>query len=108
MNTDFSNRLKMLRKENNISAEELAQKLNINKSTISRYETGKTDPYLPFVIKIANYFNVSIDWLSGITDIRNWHQVSNSEIISSYSQLTDEKKRELLRYSNFLKNDETK
>lgn len=105
MNTIFSIRLKMLRKEHNISAEELANKLNINKSTISRYETGKTEPYLPLVIKIANYFNVSIDWLSGITDIRNWKQTSTSEIIDNYISLSDEKKKELVRYSNFLKND---
>lgn len=105
MNTIFSIRLRELRKEHNISAEELAKKLNVNKSTISRYETGKTEPYLPFVIKIANYFNVSLDWLSGITNIRNWKQSPNSEIIKSYEKLSDEKKKELIRYSNFLESD---
>ena len=105
MNTIFSIRLRELRKEHHISAEELAKKLNVNKSTISRYVTGKTEPYLPFVIKIANYFNVSLDWLSGITNIRNWQQNSNSEIIANYEKLSDEKKKELIRYSNFLEND---
>ena len=105
MNTIFSIRLRELRKEHHISAEELAKKLNVNKSTISRYETGKTEPYLPFVIKIANYFNVSLDWLSGITNIRNWQQNSNSEIIANYEKLSEEKKKELIRYSNFLEND---
>ena len=105
MDTLFSITLRQLRKENNISAEELAQKLNINKSTISRYETSKTEPYLPIVIKIANYFNVSIDWLSGVTDIKNWQNSSKTEIISNFEELPDDKKKELLRYSNYLKND---
>lgn len=61
MKHKFGERLRQLRKENDISAEKLAQILDINKSTISRYETGKRDPYMPFVQKIAAYFNVSID-----------------------------------------------
>ena len=78
MNNIFSERLKMLRREKNISAEDLAQELHINKSTISRYENGKTEPYLPIVLKIAQYFDVSLDWISGISNIKESYITPNN------------------------------
>lgn len=60
---DFGEKLKTLRKSNNLSQKELADKLNITKQAISFYELGKGDPSLNFIINIANYFNCSIDEL---------------------------------------------
>ncbi|MBE7053968.1 MAG: helix-turn-helix transcriptional regulator [Ruminococcaceae bacterium] len=56
-------RLKMLRKEKGISQLKLAMDLNTNQNTISRYETGEREPGINELIKIADYFNVSIDYL---------------------------------------------
>lgn len=64
MENIFSERLKQIRKEKDISAPDLAEKLEIDKSTVSRYETGKTEPNLQNLIKFAQYFDVSIDWLA--------------------------------------------
>ena len=94
MNTIFSERLKLLRKEKNISAEELANKLNINKSTISRYENDKTEPYLPIVLKIAKYFDVSLDWIAGISNIRESYITPNNILklyIEKYYNEKDDK-----------------
>jgi len=101
MNTIFSERLKYLRKEKDISAEELATILDINKSTISRYETNKTEPFLPIVIKIANYFDVSLDWLAGVSDIRESY-ITSSNVLKLYNSLNDNKKREAFRYISYL------
>ena len=106
MNSLFSERLKMLRKEKDISAEELATLLDINKSTISRYETNKTDPFLPIVIKIADYFDVSLDWLAGISDIRESY-ITSSNILKLYNSLPDDKKREAFRYLSYLSSNNT-
>lgn len=61
-------RLKELRKNKNISQLKLALDLNTNQNTISRYETGEREPGIMELIKIADYFNVSIDYLLERTD----------------------------------------
>ena len=61
-------RLKELRKEKNISHLKLALDLSMNQNTISRYETGEREADYKTLIKIADYFNVSIDYLLERTD----------------------------------------
>ena len=61
-------RLKQLRKEAGISQVKLAIDLNTTQNTISRYETGVHEADYETLIKIANYFNVSVDYLLERTD----------------------------------------
>ncbi len=61
-------RLKELRKKKGISQLRLATELNTTQNTISRYETGEREPGIDELIKIAEYFNVSVDYLIGRTD----------------------------------------
>ena len=61
-------RLKELRKKKGISQLRLATDLNTTQNTISRYETGEREPGIDELIKIADYFNVSVDYLIGRTD----------------------------------------
>ena len=56
-------RLKQIRKAKGISQLKLALDLNTNQNTISRYETGEREPGITELIKIAEYFNVSVDYL---------------------------------------------
>lgn len=61
-------RLKELRQGKNISQLKLALDLSMNQNTISRYETGEREADYKTLIKIADYFNVSIDYLLERTD----------------------------------------
>ena len=61
-------RLKELRKKKGISQLRLATELNTTQNTISRYETGEREPGMDELIKIADYFNVSVDYLIGRTE----------------------------------------
>jgi len=56
-------RLKELRKAKGISQVKLAMELNTNQNTISRYENGEREPGIAELILIADYFNVSVDYL---------------------------------------------
>lgn len=56
-------RLKELRKSRNISQVKLAMDLNMNQNTISRYETGEREADYATLIALADYFDVSIDYL---------------------------------------------
>jgi len=67
----FSDRLKELRKEKNLTQEELAKILGISRSTIAGYETERKEPDYETLKKIADFFNVSTDYLLGRTDIYN-------------------------------------
>jgi transcriptional regulator with XRE-family HTH domain len=58
-------RLREIRKSRGISQLRLAMDLNMNQNTISRYETGEREPGISDLIKIADYFDVSIDYLVG-------------------------------------------
>lgn len=56
-------KLKELRKSKNMTMEELANKVGVQKSSISLYENGKINPSLEVIKNIANIFNVSINYL---------------------------------------------
>ena len=61
-------RLKELRKARKISQLKLALDLNMNQNSISRYETMEREADYETLIKFADYFNVSLDYLLGRTD----------------------------------------
>ena len=61
-------RLKKLRKEKNISQLKLALDLNMNQNTISRYENLEREADYETLIRLADYFDVSIDYLLGRTE----------------------------------------
>ena len=61
-------RLKELREQKHISQLKLAMDLNMNQNSISRYETGERQADYQTLIKFADYFNVSIDYLLEHTD----------------------------------------
>ncbi len=61
-------RLKEIRKKRGISQLKLAMDLNMNQNTVSRYETGEREPGINELIKIADYFNISVDYLLERTD----------------------------------------
>ena len=56
-------KLKELRKSVNLKQQELAEILNLDASSISKYETGKAMPSPDILLKIANYFHVTTDYL---------------------------------------------
>ena len=64
-------RLKEIRKARGISQIKLAMDLNMAQNTISRYETGVREPSIAELVKIADYFHVSVDYLLGRTNNPN-------------------------------------
>ena len=64
-------RLKELRQKRQISQLKLALDLNMNQNSISRYENMEREADYETLIKFADYFNVSLDYLLGRTDDEN-------------------------------------
>ena len=64
----FCDRLKEARKKAGLSQEEAARQLDIRYSTYRRYEQGGTEPTISDAARIADFFQVSLDYLSGAPD----------------------------------------
>ena len=64
----FSDRLKAIRKNKNITQAELAQRLNIVTGTVSSYEQGLKYPSVEVLVKICDVLEISSDYLLGIYD----------------------------------------
>lgn len=58
-------RLIELRVEHGLNKLEMAKRLGVSKSTITRYETGEMKPNIDMLIKIKQVFGVSLDWIAG-------------------------------------------
>ena len=62
------NRIRELREDRDLRQIDVANSTGIDQKTLSNYETGKTNPDSFAIIKLAEYFNVSTDYLLGISD----------------------------------------
>lgn len=64
----FSSNLSSLRQKNHLTLDSLGKILGITNQAVSRLEKGKSSPSVDVLFSIADYFNVSTDWLLGRTD----------------------------------------
>ena len=64
----FSDRLIELRKERGLSQATIARDLNVSLGIVCHWETNKSDPTAHNIVKLARYFNVTADYLLGLTD----------------------------------------
>ena len=60
---EIGKKLKALRKAERLTQEEIAKRLNISRVNYTRYETGKVRPDYETIIKIADYYDISLDEL---------------------------------------------
>jgi transcriptional regulator with XRE-family HTH domain len=65
---NFSERLKRLRKSQNVTQKELAQALNVTERNYQSWEAGKTKPQFDTINALCDHFHVSADYLLGRTD----------------------------------------
>lgn len=73
MDMDFSTfkeRLARLMESRGYCIRTLAEAINITPATVSRYLSGARKPDIEYLVKIANHFNVSLDWLMGLSGNR--------------------------------------
>lgn len=75
----FGERLRELRIEKNLTLDELKDRLNTTKATLSRYENSLRDPKIDFANKVATYFNVSLDYMLGSSDKREKAPIENTK-----------------------------
>ena len=83
--------LKTIRKQRNMRQEDIARYLNVKQATYSGYESGKYEPTIETLCRLADYYNVSIDYLIG----REWNNdigyltSTQIECVNMIKQLTE-------------------
>lgn len=105
------NRLKLLRKEKGLIQKDIAKLLNVSIPAVNQYESGKRDMSTDTVVKLAEYFNVSTDYLLGKTDIRNpgkqIDDILNEAMIGmskeDYEALTETQKKQIRDFAIYIK-----
>ena len=96
--------LTRLRKENNLSQQRLAEGLGVGQATICQWESGASMPYYDMIIKLAQFYNVSADFLLGLSDeygksLTIYKNVSDSEsaLLNMYGLLSGRQKEIIMR-----------
>ena len=103
------NNLLTLRKELNLTQEEMSKKLNLGRCTYGNYEIERTDPSIDILIKLADFFECSIDYLVGRSNeldtviIQNDISSDERELINVYKMLDYSLKAKLIGYAYGLK-----
>ena len=72
---DFSEKLLTLRKANNLTQEQLAEKLEVSRQSVSKWESGQATPELEKIVALSAVFDVSTDYLLCKSNIRNMKEL---------------------------------
>lgn len=101
------NRLKLLREERGLYQKDIAKLLSVSIPAVNQYESGKRDMSTDTILKLANYFNVSIDYLLGKSDIRNIEELKQARFANyggvDTEGLDEEDLKELQRHIEYMK-----
>jgi transcriptional regulator with XRE-family HTH domain len=103
----FHVRLKQLRLENKLTQSELADVLGLKPTAISNYESQRNEPSFEKLIMLSNYFEVSCDYLLGITDsylpvVGEVLDRDIVEVFDMYQQLDRDHVDELKKFTSYL------
>ena len=66
----YTERIRELREDNDFNQTEIAEILNVRQKTYSDYELGKTRIPIDSIIKLAKHYNVSLDYICGVSNIK--------------------------------------
>ncbi|MEZ2322826.1 helix-turn-helix transcriptional regulator [Bacillus tropicus] len=101
----FGTRLHTLRKERKLRQEDMAKQLGIARTTYAMYEQGNREPDYNTLIKLATFFEVSIDYLLGTTEIRRVTDIQDPELYQWFKDIknaTPQKREELKKFWEFI------
>ncbi|MEC0502150.1 helix-turn-helix transcriptional regulator [Bacillus subtilis] len=116
MTVKFNETLKKLRREKNLSQKELGNKLGLAESTIGMYEQGKRQPDYETLLKIADFFEVTLDFLLGnpkdassVKEKEAAYRISDPDLQIAFkdaSDFSEEARRQAIDFIKYLKEKE--
>lgn len=85
----MENRIKILRKERNMTQDELAKAIGVVRTTVAGYERNAISPANDKLLLLAKFFGVSADYIIGKTDIRNEPPTHSRDIYTNLQIIID-------------------
>ena len=111
MDTNFKmDNLKEIRKRKNLTQVRLSIDMEVSQELISQYEKGVSLPTVSNLIKLANFFNCSTDYLLGLTKnpkkiiTFTENELEKQMLLEKYNSLSTQNKEHLLSYLDYLSN----
>lgn len=109
----FNEILRILRRKKNLSQKDLGNKLGLAESTIGMYEQGKRQPDYETLLKIADYFEVTVDYLLGNKNntLTNDPISDDSDLQIAFKEASDfseEARKQTIDFINYIKEKEKK
>ena len=110
------NRIKEMRKKRNVTQVRLSIAAEVSQETISAYESGKAEPKMEKLVRIADFLNTTTDYLLGrINDDSPIKDITNeivdeqlTELLNNYARLNNLQRQDLIWYSNVIENKDLK
>lgn len=99
----LSKRIKQIREENSLSQQKLADILGVSQQAVAKWEGGKAEPDSAMLLNISNIFNVSIDYLLGKTNVRNYLDTETIAAHHEGDEWTEEELEEIERFKEFVR-----
>lgn len=98
------NRIKHLRTIAGIKQIDLASRLNVRQGTISNWESGKTEPDIESLQKLADIFGTTVDYVLGGGTTSDHKPLASDEeqLLSAYRAMSEQKKQELISYAGYI------
>lgn len=106
-----------MRKKAGLTQEELAKKLNVTRSALSQYELGTREPNYDLLLKIADFFEVTVDYLIGRSDNPDYKIIDDNKIESdpdlqiafhAASDFSEEARKQTIDFINYIREKEKK
>lgn len=94
----LGNNIRAVRKEKKLSQVELGKAVGVSRSTIANWENGRTSPATTYILKLANFFNITTDYLLGYTPTPQFTRKDERDVQKIVKNLLDD--------PNINKNDE--
>lgn len=102
---EFGHKVQLLRKSHNLSQENLANILKINRNYLSRIETGKSEPTLSVIRDIAIYFQIDVSTLMDIDKINEKSEDKIKKIVEGCHFLLDDDLDFLIRIISIMRSE---
>lgn len=98
----LGDRLKELRLNNGLKQSDLLKKFNLSSARYSQYENDKRVPDYELLIKFADFYNVSIDYLLGRTNVIKPEKIDENDLLAKLNTADSETKASVEQFLNYL------
>lgn len=97
MNDSIASKLKILRKGRKLTQEQLAERLGVNRATISNYEIGRRLPNLNDLKRFAEFYGVGLDYFGVVSKDEMFDLLSRARDVFESDAISKEQKEEIYR-----------